>query len=116
MTGAGENCIFRSLGETFIFIKYYQDTQIKEDIGGSCSTHGGGEKWTQFVLRSLKGRDLFGELRRWEYDTKTDLKVCDDVNWIRLAEDWAQCLALLNAVMNFGFHKGKDFIDYVIDY
>jgi hypothetical protein len=29
----------------------------------------------------------------------------DGVDWIEMAQDRDRCLALVNAVMNFGFHK-----------
>jgi len=38
-----------------------------------------------------------------------DLQVlgCGGMNWIELAQDTDRCWVLVNAVMNFGFHKMK---------
>jgi len=44
---------------------------------------------------------------RWEDNIKMDLQElgCGDIEWIDLALDRDRWQALVNAVMNFGFHK-----------
>jgi hypothetical protein len=48
----------------------------------------------------------------WD-DIKMYLKEngCEGVDWIHLAHDRVQCRAIVNAVMNFGFHRKEEFID-----
>jgi len=45
--------------------------------------------------------------RRWENNIKMDLKEggCEGMAWIEVAEDRDRWRALVNAVMNFGFHQ-----------
>jgi len=45
--------------------------------------------------------------RRWEDDIKMDIQEvgCGGMDWIDLAQDRDRWWALVNAVMNFGFHK-----------
>jgi hypothetical protein len=38
--------------------------------------------------------------------------VLEKVNWIHLAQDRNWCRALLNTVMNLGFNKCGEFLDY----
>jgi hypothetical protein len=66
--------------------------------------HGAVEKFTQFWLENLgRDRPLGRPRRRWEDNTRMDrreirLKVVD---WIRLAQDRDQWLALVNTVLTF---------------
>jgi hypothetical protein len=64
------------------------------------------------VYRVLVGkpdgkRQLGRPRRRWEDNIKMDLQEVGsgDVDWIELAEDRVSWRALVNAVMNLGFHK-----------
>ena len=64
------------------------------------------------VYRVLVGkpegkRPLGRPRRRWENNIKMDLKEvgCGDMDWIELAQDRDRWRSLVNAVMNFGFHK-----------
>jgi len=43
----------------------------------------------------------------WEDNIKMDLQEegCDGMNWIELAQDRDSCRAIVNMVMNLGFHK-----------
>lgn len=43
-------------------------------------------------------------LLRWEGIIDVDLKYmeCEGMNWIQLAEDWVQCQALVDNIMNLG--------------
>jgi hypothetical protein len=58
-------------------------------VGGTCSTHGGGE-------RCLQG---FG---RWEDNIKMDLREIgiDGANWIQLAQDRVQWRNFVHTLMN----------------
>jgi hypothetical protein len=52
-------------------------------------------------------RPLGRPRRRWEDNIKMDLREVGwgGMNWIELAQDRDRWRALVNAVMNFGFHK-----------
>jgi hypothetical protein len=62
-------------------------------VGGTCGTHGRGE-------RCLQGFEW--EARRWEDNIKLNLRMIgiDGVNWIQLAQDRVQWWAFVNTVMN----------------
>jgi hypothetical protein len=57
-------------------------------------------------LENLKGRNHLADGHRWE-DIKMILqvRVCEDVHWIYLAQDRVQWWALVSMVMNFGVSK-----------
>jgi hypothetical protein len=67
---------------------------MKEDeVGGTCGTHGGGERCLQDFGWRPKGRRPLGRpRRRWEDNIKMDLRELgiDGANWIRLDEDKVQ--------------------------
>jgi hypothetical protein len=72
-------------------------------VGGTCGTHGGGEKCLQeFWLGGPKVRDHWEDRRKWEDNIKMDLREIglDGANWIRLAQDMVQWRAFVNTVMN----------------
>ena len=52
-------------------------------------------------------RPLGKSRRRWEDNIKMDLQEeeCRGMDWIELAQDRGRWRALVNAVMNLGFHK-----------
>jgi hypothetical protein len=60
------------------------------------------------LVGSPEGRRPLGRpRRRWEDNIKTDLRETGfgDVDWIDLAQDRGRWRAVVNTVMNFGFHK-----------
>jgi hypothetical protein len=60
-----------------------------------------------------EGKRPLGRHRsRWEDNIKVDLKEvgCGGMDCIELAQDRYRWRALLNAVMNFGFHKMRGFL------
>jgi hypothetical protein len=62
-------------------------------VGGTCVTHGGGERCLQaFGWRPEGKRPLRRPRRRWEDNIKMDLREIgiDGANWIRLAQDRVQ--------------------------
>jgi hypothetical protein len=77
--------------------------QVKEDeLGRACSTNGGEE------LGKPEGKRPLGRpRRRWVDNIRIDLRETgwDDMDWIDLAQDRDQCRALVNTVLNLGFHK-----------
>jgi hypothetical protein len=52
-------------------------------------------------------RPLWKPRRRWEDNIKMDLQEvgCGGMGWIGLAQDRDRWRAVVNAVMNIGFHK-----------
>jgi hypothetical protein len=89
---------------------------IKEDeIGGTCGTHGGGERCLQdFGSEALREETTGRPRRRWEVNTKMDLReiAIDGVNWIRLAQDMVQWRTFVSTVMNHKRFKVQFCIDY----
>jgi hypothetical protein len=51
-------------------------------------------------------RSLERPSHRWVADIRTDLREIgwEDVDWIDVAQDRHHCRALVNTVMNLGFH------------
>jgi hypothetical protein len=62
---------------------------MKEDeVGGTCGTHGGGERCLQVLVGRPEGKRPLGRPRsRWEDNIKMDLREIgiDGTNWIHLA-------------------------------
>ena len=59
-----------------------------------------------FVGKPEGKRPLGRPKRRWDDNNKMDLQeVGWGMDWIDLAQDRDMWLALVNAIMNFGFHK-----------
>jgi hypothetical protein len=73
-------------------------------VGGTCGTHGGGERcFYGLLVGRPEGKNPLGRpRRRWEENIKMDLReiVIDGANWIRLAQDRVQWWAFVNTVMN----------------
>jgi hypothetical protein len=62
----------------------------------------------RLLVRMAEEKRPLGRLRhRWVYDIRMDLGEVGwgDVDWIGLARDRNRWRALVNAVVNFGFHK-----------
>jgi hypothetical protein len=100
----------------------------------ACSTHGRYEKCVKILVGKPEGKRPFGRPRcRWKDNIRTDLRemewrrpTCiwkesirmdlretesEVVDWMHLAQDGDQWQALAITVMNFGFHKRRDFPD-----
>ena len=60
-----------------------------------------------FFGKPERKRALGRPRRRWDDNIKMDLQEvgCEGVDWIELAKNRDRWWALMNAVMNFGFHK-----------
>jgi hypothetical protein len=72
-------------------------------VGGTCGTHGGGERCLQdFGWETQGKRPLERSRRRWEDNINMDLRgnVIDGANSIQLAQDRVQWRASVNTVMN----------------
>jgi hypothetical protein len=56
-------------------------------------------------------RPLWRPRLRWEDNIKMDIREvgCRGMDWIELAQDRDRRRALVNAVINFGFHKMREF-------
>jgi hypothetical protein len=70
------------------------------EMGGSCSANGGGERYVQGIGGQTWGKEITG--RRWEDNIKMDLKEmgCGCMDWIELAQDRDRWRALVSAVRN----------------
>jgi hypothetical protein len=78
-------------------------------MGEKCSAYWGrGETYTWFWWRNLRERD---HLEDPGVDGGDNIKMnlqeveCGSIHWIDLAQDMDRRRALVNAVMNLGFHK-----------
>jgi len=72
-------------------------------VGGTCGTHGGGERYLQgFGWEARMERPLGRPRRRWEDDIRIDLREIeiDGANCIRLAQDRVQWWDFVNTMMN----------------
>jgi hypothetical protein len=71
-------------------------------MGWACSAYGEGRGLYRVLVGKPEGRRPLGRpRRRWEDNIKTDLQeVCEDMDWIELAQDRDGWRALVNALMN----------------
>jgi hypothetical protein len=72
-------------------------------VGGTCGTHGGGERCLQgFGWKSRRNRPLGRRWRRWEDNIKMELRELriDGANWIRLAQVRVRLRTFVSMVMN----------------
>ena len=80
----------------------------KNEIGDVCSTYGSDERCIQGFVGKTEGKRPTGRpRRRWEDNIKMHLQEvgCGGLDWIKLAQDRDRLRAVVNAVMNLGFHK-----------
>jgi hypothetical protein len=70
-------------------------------MDGSCSTHGTAKKYIQNVGQKPEGKRSIGRHRHiWEDNIKMDFReISYNVDWILLAQEKGQWLALMNTVM-----------------
>jgi len=70
------------------------------------------------VGKSEGKRPLVRHRCRWEENIKVDLTEtgCEDVGWIRLAQDRNKLRAVVNTVINIMVIKGGTFLDQLSDY
>ena len=75
----------------------------KNEVGGACGAHGGGERCTQVLVRKPEGKRPLGRpRRRWEDNIKMHLQeMGGGGDWMELAQDRDRWRALVNTVMNF---------------
>jgi hypothetical protein len=62
-------------------------------VGGTCGTHGGGERCLQVLIERPEGKRPLGRPGcRWEDNTEMDLKGIgmNGAHWIQLAQDRVQ--------------------------
>jgi hypothetical protein len=72
-------------------------------VGGTCGTHGGGERCLQGLSGRSEGKRPLGRpRRRWGDNIKMDLKEIgyDGANWIQLAQDRVRWQDFVNTVMD----------------
>jgi len=62
-------------------------------VGGTCGTHGGGDRCLQGLVGKPEGKSPLGRHRRsWEDNIKLDLREIgiDGVNWTQMVQDKLQ--------------------------
>jgi hypothetical protein len=72
-------------------------------VGGTCSTHGGGERCLQVLVGRPEVKRPLGRRRRgWEDNIMLELRETgiDETNWIQLAQDRVQWWTFVHTVMN----------------
>jgi hypothetical protein len=75
----------------------------KNEVGGTCGTHGEGREIYSVLVGRLEGKRPLGRpRRRWENNIKLDLREMEinGAKWIQLAQDRVQWRAFVNTVMN----------------
>ena len=76
--------------------------------GGHVACAGEGRGVYRFLVGKPEARRPLGRPRhRWEDNIKMDLQEvgCGYMDWIEVAQDRDRWRALVNVVMNLGFHK-----------
>jgi hypothetical protein len=71
-------------------------------VGGTCGTHGVGERCLQVLVGRPEGKRPLGRpRRRWENNFRMDLRETgfNGANWIRLAQDGVQWRGFMSTVM-----------------
>jgi len=72
-------------------------------MGGACSTYGESIGAYRVLVGKPEGeRPLGRPRRRWEDNIRMDLQelICEDMDWIDVAQDRDRWQALVNTVMN----------------
>jgi hypothetical protein len=75
-------------------------------VGGTCGTHGRGQKSVRGFGGKAEGKRPLGRPRwRWEDGIKVDITETGwgGTEWISLAQDWDRWRAVGNTVMNLRF-------------
>jgi hypothetical protein len=78
----------------------YSGNQIeKNEMGGACSTYGGGERSYRVLVGNLRERSR----RRWDENIKMGLHEvgCGGTDWIELAQDRDRWREVLRAVIKY---------------
>jgi hypothetical protein len=79
-------------------------SKIKVTKRQTCSSNGERKKCVQHLEKKFLGKQPLGRLRsRWEYNIKTDTeeRICEDQEWLELAQGHAQWQALVLVVLKF---------------
>jgi hypothetical protein len=87
---------------------YLVNNNEEDEMGRACSTNREKRNAYKILVGNPEGKRPLGRpRRRWVYNIKMDIREIGrgDMDWIELAEDTDQWRALVNTVMNFGFHK-----------
>jgi hypothetical protein len=88
---------------------------MANEVGGTCGTHGSGEKIVLgFGGKTRRKKTLGRTRRRWEDGIRMDLQEIGlgGVDWIRLALDRDRWQAVVSAVMNLRVLAPRSFSYY----
>jgi hypothetical protein len=81
-------------------------------MGGTCGTHGRGEKMYKVLVENPEGKiPLERQRRRWEDGIRKYLGEFGWEEWIQLAQDTGQWWAVVNAVMNHRALEPRSYLD-----
>ena len=90
--------------------KFSVDETYKNGVGGHVTSMGERRGVYRVLVGKAEGKRPLGRTRhRWEDNIKMHLQEvgCGDMDWIELDQDRDRRRALVNAVMQFGFHTMK---------